>query len=110
MTAALRTVITCSALLLLNPPFAAGQIAARATYVGEGSFDLPPAGSTSPRGSSRHRGRARRGAAHRGPAGRGDGLRSLGYAGALLTERGVWTNPWLSHSTSSGVPTFSTRG
>ena len=49
MTAALRTVITCSALLLFYPPFAAGQIAARATYVGEGSFDLPPAGSTSPR-------------------------------------------------------------
>ena len=49
MTAALRTVITCSALLLLNLTSAAGQIAARATYVGEGSFDLPPAGSTSPR-------------------------------------------------------------
>ena len=48
MTAALRTVITCSALLLM-PPSAAAQIAARATYVGEGSFDLPPAGSTSPR-------------------------------------------------------------
>ena len=41
MTAALRTVITCSALLFLNLASAAGQIAARATYVGDGSFDLP---------------------------------------------------------------------
>ena len=49
MTAALRTVITCAALLLLNMASAAGQIAARATYVGDGSFDLPPAGPTSPR-------------------------------------------------------------
>ena len=49
MTAALRTVISCSALLLLNLSSAAGQIAARATYVGDGSFDLPPAGPTSPR-------------------------------------------------------------
>ena len=49
MTAALRTVITCAALLLLNMASAAGQIAARATFVGDGSFDLPPAGPTSPR-------------------------------------------------------------
>ena len=49
MTAALRTVTTCSALLLLNVASAAGQIAARATYVSDGSFDLPPAGPTSPR-------------------------------------------------------------
>ncbi len=49
MTAALRTVITCSALLLLNLASAAGQITARATYVGDGSFDLPAPGSTSPR-------------------------------------------------------------
>ena len=49
MTAAFRTVITCFALLFLNLASAAGQIAARATYVGDGSFDLPPAGSTSPR-------------------------------------------------------------
>ena len=49
MTAALRTVITCTALLLVNMASAAGQIAARATYVGDGSFDLPPAGPTSPR-------------------------------------------------------------
>ncbi len=48
MTAALRTVTTCSALLLLNAASAVGQIAARATYVGDGSFDLPPAGPTSP--------------------------------------------------------------
>ena len=33
----------------MNPASAAGQIAARATYVGDGSFNLPPAGSTSPR-------------------------------------------------------------
>ncbi len=49
MTAAFRTVITCFALLFLNLASAAGQIVARATYVGDGSFDLPPAGSTSPR-------------------------------------------------------------
>ncbi|MCH8810307.1 MAG: hypothetical protein IID07_00650 [Gemmatimonadetes bacterium] len=49
MTAALRTVIACSALLFLNLGSAAGQIAARATFVGDGSFDLPPAGSTSPK-------------------------------------------------------------
>ena len=48
MTAALRTVITCSALLLVNMASAAGQIAARATYVEDGSFNLPPAGPTSP--------------------------------------------------------------
>ena len=49
MTAALRTATICSALLLLNMASAAGQIAARASYVGDGSFDLPPAGPTSPR-------------------------------------------------------------
>lgn len=49
MTAALRTVITFSVLLLANVASAAGQIAARATYVADGSFDLPPAGPTSPR-------------------------------------------------------------
>ena len=48
MAAALRTVITCTALLLVNMAPAAGQIAARATYVGDGSFELPPAGRTSP--------------------------------------------------------------
>ena len=48
MTAALRTVTTCTALLLVNMASAAGQIAAGATYVGDGSFDLPPAGPTSP--------------------------------------------------------------
>ena len=48
MTAALRTVITCSALLLVNMASAAGQIAARATNVEDGSFNLPPAGPTSP--------------------------------------------------------------
>ena len=49
MTAALLTAITCTALLLVNMASAAGQIAARATYVGDGSFDLLPAGPTSPR-------------------------------------------------------------
>ena len=49
MTAALRTVTICSALLLVSMASASGQIAARATYVGDGSFDLPPAGPTSPR-------------------------------------------------------------
>ena len=49
MTAALRTVITCTVLLMVNMASAAGQIAARAMYVGGGSFDLPPAGPTSPR-------------------------------------------------------------
>ena len=49
MTAALRTATICSALLLLNMIPAAGQIAARATYVDDGSFNLPPAGPTSPR-------------------------------------------------------------
>ena len=48
MTAALRTVITCTILLLAHVVSAAGQIVARATYVGDGSFDLPPAGRTSP--------------------------------------------------------------
>ncbi len=49
MTAAFRTVIACTALLLVNIASAAGQIAARATYVSDGSFDLPPVGPTSPR-------------------------------------------------------------
>ncbi len=49
MTAAVRTVTICSALLLMSMASASGQIAARATYVGDGSFDLPPAGPTSPR-------------------------------------------------------------
>ena len=49
MTPVLRTVTTCSALLLLHAASAAGQIAARATYVEDGSFNLPPAGPTSPR-------------------------------------------------------------
>ena len=49
MTAALRTVITCTVLLMVNMASAAGQIAARAMYVGDGSFDFPPAGPTSPR-------------------------------------------------------------
>jgi len=39
----------CSALLFLNTASAAGQIAARATYVGDGSFELPTAGPISPR-------------------------------------------------------------
>ena len=49
MTAALRTATTCSALLLLNMVPAAGQIAARSTYVDDGSFALGPEGPTSPR-------------------------------------------------------------
>ena len=49
MTQALRTVTTCSALLLLSAALAAGQIVPRATYVDDGSFELPPAGPTSPR-------------------------------------------------------------
>jgi DNA-binding beta-propeller fold protein YncE len=49
MTAAFRTVIACTAFLLVNIASAAGQIAARATYVSDGSFDLPPVGPTSPR-------------------------------------------------------------
>ena len=49
MTAGLRTVITCSALLLANMASAAGQITARANYVADGSFNLPPAGPASPR-------------------------------------------------------------
>ena len=48
MTAALRTVVACTALLLANMASATGQIAARATYLGDGSFDLPPAGPASP--------------------------------------------------------------
>ena len=48
MTAALRTVVACTALLLVNMASATGQIAARATYLGDGSFDLPPAGPASP--------------------------------------------------------------
>ena len=46
MTAALRTATTCSALLLLNMVPAAGQIAARSTYVDDGSFALGPEGPT----------------------------------------------------------------
>ena len=46
---ALRTATACSALLLFNLSSAAGQIAAKATFVADGSFDLPPAGSTSPK-------------------------------------------------------------
>ena len=49
MTAVLRTLAMCSALLFLNTASAAGQIAARATYVGDGSFELPTAGRISPR-------------------------------------------------------------
>ena len=49
MTAALRTSAMCSALLFLNVASAAGQIAARASYVGDGSFDLPTSGPMSPR-------------------------------------------------------------
>lgn len=49
MTAVLRTVTICSAFLMLNIASAAGQIAARATFVDDGSFDLPAAGPTSPR-------------------------------------------------------------
>ena len=49
MTAALRTLTMCSALLLLSMASAAGQIAARASYVGDGSFDLPTSGPLSPR-------------------------------------------------------------
>ena len=52
MTAALRLVTICSALLLVSIASASGQIAARATYVGGGSFDLPPVGPTSPRNPS----------------------------------------------------------
>ena len=48
MTAALRTGVACTALLLVNMASATGQIAARATYLGDGSFDLPPAGPASP--------------------------------------------------------------
>ena len=49
MTATLRTVTTGTALLLVNMASAAGRITAGAIYVGDGSFDLPPAGPTSPR-------------------------------------------------------------
>ena len=49
MTAVLRTLAMCSALLFLNAASAVGQIAARATYVADGSFDLPTAGPISPR-------------------------------------------------------------
>ena len=48
MTAALRTATICSALLLLNMVPAVGQIAARSTYVDDGSFNLGPEGPTSP--------------------------------------------------------------
>lgn len=44
MTAALRTVVACTTLLLVNMASATGQISARATCLGDGSFDLPPAG------------------------------------------------------------------
>ena len=49
MTAALRTSAMCSALLFSNMVSVSGQIAARATYVGDGSFDLPTSGPISPR-------------------------------------------------------------
>jgi tetratricopeptide (TPR) repeat protein len=39
----------CPVLLFLNMGSATGQIAARATYVGDGSFELPAAGAVSPR-------------------------------------------------------------
>ena len=48
MTAVLRPLAACSVLLLLNVAAVAGQIAARASFVADGSFDLPPAGPTSP--------------------------------------------------------------
>ena len=49
MMAALRTATMCSALLMLAMVPAQGQIAARSIYVADGSFNLPPAGPSSPR-------------------------------------------------------------
>ena len=47
MTAASRTLAMCSTFLFVNVASAAGQIAARASYVGDGSFDLPTSGPIS---------------------------------------------------------------
>ena len=49
MIAMLRTWAISVAFLFAGVASAAGQIVARSTYLGDGSFELPPAGPTSPR-------------------------------------------------------------
>ncbi len=48
MSAVLRTWAISVAFLFAGVASAAGQIVARSTYLGDGSFELPPAGPTYP--------------------------------------------------------------